>query len=92
MAIERSRMKKIPKPDQPPWWEVQIKVTGHYRWIKVGHVKRLSTHWFGWQCEPQPWRFGPTLGREQTRGEAVTALLAHVRTGNHPHTQGSPTP
>ena len=87
--IERSRLKKISKPGQPPWWEVQIKVTGHRRWIMVGQVKHAGGRW-QWQCEPVPYQYSPKIGREQTRGEAVTALLAHIRTGNHPHvTEGS---
>lgn len=93
MAIERHRLRKIPKPGASPWWEVQVKVTGHPRWLAVGQVKRVGERRFIWQCEAEPWRYRPTVGREETRREAVTALLAHVRTGNHPHvTQGSPTP
>jgi hypothetical protein len=83
MSIENRRLRnRGPDPrSNGSIWAVQVKVTGHRKWIEVGSVKGFGRHWT-WICEAPK---GTRSGREQSRRECVTALLAHVREGNHDH-------
>jgi hypothetical protein len=78
MAIEKTRYRRHSQDDGAYW--LDAKVTGHPRWIELGLIERKGRRW-RWTC----WDASPKSGREDTRAEAVTALLAHVREGDHDH-------
>jgi hypothetical protein len=81
MAILKTTLRKVGRSTETrASYEVLVTVTGRDEPVYVGDVHRRGTRRWVWGCN-----LGPTVGREDTRAEAVTALLAHIREGDHPH-------
>jgi hypothetical protein len=87
MSILKTTLRKLGRSsDTRASYEVQVTVTGRSEPTYVGDVHRRGTRRWLWSCNLTGEGEGtPKLGREDTRAEAVTALLAHVREGDHPH-------
>ena len=99
MAILKTILRKVGKSTGTrASYEVSVVVEGpivkrtkrhiyrQNRTAYIGDVHRRGTRRWVWGCSlPDPEAGAPIVGREDTRAEAVTALLAHVREGKHPH-------
>jgi hypothetical protein len=87
MAIERVKLRKlVTSSETRASYEVLVTVTGRTEPVYVGDVHKRGKRRWVWGCNlPDPEAGAPTVGREDTRAEAVTTLMAHVREGNHPH-------
>jgi hypothetical protein len=79
MAITNTRTKRA--PGRTSAYLVDIKITGRRTWAEAGTVRLIRGRRWRWQCINAQ----PTTGLEDTKGEAVTALLHHLRTADHSH-------
>jgi hypothetical protein len=76
-----TRFRKHPRDAAAYWLDAKIAPRrSDHPWIELGLIERKGRRW-RWTC----WDTRPISGREDTRAEARTALLAHVREGGHLH-------